>query len=531
YESDALVDTYNDRIVILEGADGNGKFTKRTVFADNLKRLMGLAVGHGGVWALSLPNIVFIPDRNSDGVPDGPPEIVYDGFVYEGTNMLTTANSLRFGLDGWIYGRSGHAHIHMIGPPGTPMSQRTRVHGSLYRFHPRTRAFEVLMSGAVNTFGQDWDKHGEHLTVSTTIGPFWYVMPGAKLRSSSGEPNQKAYELLEQVGDFTFGGPGGRGAGAAGGRGGAAQEVVTNALAGISVPGGPARGAGAPAAPAPGGRGGSSWAAGPWNNGHSVGGAMFYQGDNWPAEYRDRFYTMNLFGHKINSLTFERSGSGYVVRRSPEPDLFEFPDPWFRGIDITYGPDGAVFIGDWTDTGDYHNRTGSNRLSGRIFKLTYGDAKPSSGSDLYKMSVEQLVALNPHANEWFPRAARLEFTNRMADGRGIGNARQLLLDQFNRETDVPRKLRSLLTLYTINGVDEALLLPLLRSPEEHLRTWGIRLLAEHWPLDALHTNDVIPAGADAWRNPPTGVRFIQQRPARAGGGPEATPSSAVVAEF
>src|SRR5213075_1762265 len=79
--------------------------------------------------------------------------------------------------------------------------------------------------------------------------------------------------------------------------------------------------------------------------------------------------------------------------------------------------------------------------------------------------------------------------------------------------------------------DESFLLPLLRSPEEHLRTWAIRLLSENWPLDALHTNDVIPAGADAWRNPPAGVRFVQERPARVVGGPEVTPSAAVVAEF
>ncbi len=516
YERDAFVDTFSDRIVILEGADGGSKFTSRKVFADDIKRLMGFAVGHGGVWAIAPPNILFIPDRNSDGVPDSPAEIVYDGFIHTGSNMHTTANSLRFGLDGWIYGRTGHAHLHMVGPPGTPLAQRARLHGSLYRFHPQTRVFEALMSGAVNTFGQDWDKHGEHFFTSTTVGPFWYVMPGAKFRSSSVEPNQKAYELIDQIGNFSFGGAG-AGAGPAGPAIGAVLAPARSGAAPIPRPDIGAR---------------RPWAAGPWTNGHSVGGAMVYQGDNWPAEYRDRLYTLNLFGHKVVVQALERSGSGYVAKRAPEPDIFEFPDPWFRGIDLNYGPDGGVFIGDWTDTGDYHNHTGSNRLSGRIFKLTYGDAKPSSGSDLYTMTVEQLVSLNTHANEWFPRHARLEFTNRMADGRGIGNARQLLLEQFNRETAVPRKLRSLLTLYVVNGADESLLLPLLRAPEEHLRTWAIRLLAQHWPLDALHTNDVIPPGTDGWRDGGgQGVRYIQQRPARVVGGPEVTPSAAVLAEF
>ena len=47
---------------------------------------------------------------------------------------------------------------------------------------------------------------------------------------------------------------------------------------------------------------------------------------------------------------------------------------------------------------------------------------------------------------------------------------------------------------TGSGKTEAFLLPLLKSPDEHLRVWGIRLLTENWPIDALHTTDSI-AGA------------------------------------
>ena len=249
---------------------------------------------------------------------------------------------------------------------------------------------------------------------------------------------------------------------------------------------------------------------------------MIYQGDNWPAEYRDRVYLLSLFGHRVNVETLARSGSGFISRRAPEPDIFDMPDPWYRGIDISYGPDGGVFISDWTDTGDYHNRTGENRLSGRIYKITYGDARPTSGSDMTRLTVEQLVALNTHPNEWFPRQARVELSMRLVDGRGIGNARQLLRAQFAREADVTRKLRTLWTLYVVGGTDDAFLLPLLKSPDEHLRAWGIRLLSEHWPLDALHTADEPGAPTRVW---------TQQRPAPVIGGPEPNRSPAVLAEL
>ncbi len=35
--------------------------------------------------------------------------------------------------------------------------------------------------------------------------------------------------------------------------------------------------------------------------GHAHIGLMIYQGDNWPAEYRGRIYTLNLHGRRINS--------------------------------------------------------------------------------------------------------------------------------------------------------------------------------------------------------------------------------------
>ncbi len=554
-DSDRFVEDYRDRIVILEGGDGGAKFTSRKVFASDIKNLMGFALGNGGVWVMASPNILFIPDKNADGVPDGPAEVVFDGFVSTGSNMHTSANGLEYGIDGWIYGRTGHGMLQMVAPPGTPSAQRARVHGSLFRFSPQTRVFEALSSGTVNPWGQDWDKYGEHFFDSTIVGPFWYEMPGAKFVSSSAEPNLKAYEMIDQIGNFDFRGangargaggapaPGGaRGAGggavggAGGGRAGAPVDVPAAGagLAAAGPRGGAAAAAGGAPAAAGGGRGAGAggtptWAAGPWNNGHAMVGLMIYQGDNWPAEYRDRMYGINLFGHKTVSQILERSGSGFVAKRAPEPDLFEIPDPWFRGMDITYGPDGGVFISDWTDTGDYHNRTGENRLSGRIYKITYGDAKPSTGSNLYAMTVEQLVALNTHANEWFPRMARQEFSNRLVDGRGIGNAKQLLRDQFNRETDVARKLRSLWTLYAIGGTDEAFLLPLLKSTDEHLRVWGIRLLTESWPIDALHTTDTIAAGATGRGG--GGAVYIQQRPAPVVGGPEVTPSPAVLAEF
>src|SRR5262245_40667372 len=61
-----------DRILIFEDTDGDGQFDKRTVFADKLSNVSGLVWGFGGIWVCSIPNLIFIPDKNGDDIPDGP---------------------------------------------------------------------------------------------------------------------------------------------------------------------------------------------------------------------------------------------------------------------------------------------------------------------------------------------------------------------------------------------------------------------------------------------------------------------------
>src|SRR5207249_1030773 len=57
-----------DRILIFEDQDGDGHFDSRKVFTDEVQRLTSVEVGHGGVWAMCPPQLLFFPDRNGDDV-------------------------------------------------------------------------------------------------------------------------------------------------------------------------------------------------------------------------------------------------------------------------------------------------------------------------------------------------------------------------------------------------------------------------------------------------------------------------------
>jgi putative membrane-bound dehydrogenase-like protein len=431
-----------DRILIFEDKNHDGHFSSRRVFTDDVQMLTSIEVGHGGVWATCPPNVLFIPDRDGDGVPDGPPEVVLDGFKVPDESYHNFVNGLRFGPDGWLYGRCGGTAPGEVGAPGTPAERRVPVRGGMWRYHPERKVFETITAGNTNPWGHDWDEHGELFHVNTVNGHFWHAFAGAHfVRGSTLDPNPHAYALIDMHADHWHFDTGKSWSDS---RAGAA-----NALGG----------------------------------GHSHIGAMVYLGDNWPAEYHGRFYTLNQHGKRANEELIERTGSGYVAHRGTDTMLAA--DPWFVGLDLSYGPDGSVFLLDWSDTGECHERNGVHRTSGRIFKISYGDAKPVDVADMAKASVEDLVKLHTHPNEWFSRRARVELATLAAAGLDLNAAKTQLRALYAAHAEVAIKLRALWTLHVIGGTDDDFLRTLLRDPNEHIRTWAVRLISDAWPLDTV----------------------------------------------
>ena len=97
----------HDRVLIFEDSDGDGRFDRRRIFTQDVQRLASVELGFGGVWLLCPPHLLFLPDRNGDDVPDGPADVVLDGFSVPSGAYHNFANGLRWGPDGWLYGRCG----------------------------------------------------------------------------------------------------------------------------------------------------------------------------------------------------------------------------------------------------------------------------------------------------------------------------------------------------------------------------------------------------------------------------------------
>jgi putative membrane-bound dehydrogenase-like protein len=439
-----------DRVLIFEDDDTDGHFDRRTVFADDVQMLASIEIGFGGVWILCPPRLLFLPDRNGDDVPDGPAEAVLDGFSVPSENYHTFANGLRWGPDGWLYGRCGASSPGQIGAPGTPEGLRVPIRGGIWRYDAHRKRFEALSHGTTNPWGHDWNELGELFFINTVNGHLWHMIPGAHfVRPHTIDPNPRAYIQIDQHADhwhfdhdrpLILGAPG-------------ANDSS---------------------------RGG----------GHAHSGVSIYLADQWPSKYRGRLLTLNFHGRRVNVDRLERSGSGYAGRH--EPDLMLASDQWFRGIDLGYGPDGSVFVLDWSDAGDCHDHDGVHRTSGRIFQVSYGIPRRGRSRDLSRLSEAELVALHLDPNEWFARQARRVLAERFAGGQALSESKRTLRAMFDHESDPVRKLRALWSLFSIGGADSSFLRGLLDHDHESVRVWAIRLLTDHLPLDSVFSRRIGP---------------------------------------
>ncbi len=444
-----------DRIVILEDTDNDGQFDKRKIFYDQGRYLTGLAVGHGGVWIANTPELSFIPDRDGDDKPDSAPQVMLDGFQISTNNVL---NNFHWGPDGWLYGAIGLSSKSLVGKPGAPADQRVQITRGLWRFHPVTRVFEKTAEGMVNPWGADFNQYGDLITANTVLAHLWHIIPGMYCERRANErDNPYAYSRIQTIANHLHWGGGGWQSS----RAPANQknrkkkqehhdhkeEYHQHSVAG---------------------------------GGHAHCGAMIYLADNWPKKYRGTFLTNNLHGSRVNNDRLIPKRSTYVGEHAE--DLMFANDPWFRGMNIKYGPDGGVYISDWHDFGECHDSDGSHRSSGRLYKFVYGSvAKPKT--DLHKRSSLELADLHLHNNEWYVRHARRLLQERAATHQDITEAASRLTKIFETHMEETVKLRALWTLHCMGKLSQSTLTKLLDHNSEHVRRWAIRFLVDHRPCD------------------------------------------------
>jgi putative membrane-bound dehydrogenase-like protein len=427
--------TGRDRIVILEDRNGDGRAVTRKVFYEGFNYITGIEVGFGGVWVMSPPTLYFLPCREGADKPSGEPQVVFDGFGYK-ESRHNLANGFTWGPDGWLYAGHGRTSPSDVGRPGAPADQRIHCDGGVYRIHPTRRVFENFADGTTNPWGVDFDDYGQCF-VSNCVNPhLFHMIQGGHYEPWRNRPSSLyAYERLPTCADhlhYPTDKP---------------REMRGETSETLAMGGG-----------------------------HAHCGTLVYLADHFPASYRNTVFMCNIHGRRINNDLLRHKGSGYTA--SHGKDFMIAADPWFMGVTLRTGPDGTVFVSDWSDTGECHTYR-PDTSTGRIYKISYGRPEQTR-VDLTRLSDDKLVQLQLHRNDWYVRHARRLLQERAAkpgwNGPPVHAALQKML--HSAQLDVSQRLRALWALHVTGGLDAQGLQALLDDRSEHIRRWAIQLLCE-----------------------------------------------------
>jgi putative heme-binding domain-containing protein len=379
----------DDKVVILEDTDRDGKADKSTVFADDLLIPSSVAVdlvfksGTKGskpqlvnaAYVGASTELLHLLDTNGDGKADER-RVVLSGFGTEDTHH--TIHTLRWGPDGRLYfDQSVYIHSHLE----TPWGMVRLNAGGVFAYDPRTERVEVYSKGLWNPWGHAWDEFGnDFLTDGAGFNGISWTFPGAVFNPSEGA--RKTMPSISPGNYPKFAG----------------LEIIRSPL--------------------------------------------------FPADWQGTAITCDFRAHRvvrfaIDSLGVEKhpadptlvrataNKSGFITREMP--DIARTAELAFRPIDVRLGPDGALYIADWTNPVINHGEVDfrdprRDHVHGRIWRVAPKGSKPLKWEKVVPM--DRRGGSEVAGNEW-----RDEQVARMMYAMGQWEPRSMIDDWADRVTD------------------------------------------------------------------------------------------------
>jgi putative heme-binding domain-containing protein len=307
-----------DKVVILEDTDRDGKADKSTTFASDLLIAASVApvlekeaAGKSAkpksqtAYVATSTDLFELNDTNGDNRADSR-RAVLSGFGTEDTHH--TLHTLRWGPDGRLYmNQSIYIHSHVETPWGVVRLNS----GGVLAWDPRTEKVEVMFRGWCNPWGHQFDANGNSFVTDGAGGQgISWAIPGAMY--------------------FTY-------------------ENAKKILQSVSPGGYP-----------------------------KFCGLEIIRSPLFPDDWQGNAITNDFRAHRvvrfaINDLSQGANPkSGFVTKGMP--DLIRTSEANFRPIDVKQGPDGALYIADWTNPIINHGEVDfrdprRDHVHGRIWRI------------------------------------------------------------------------------------------------------------------------------------------------------------------
>lgn len=198
------------------------------------------------------------------------------------------------------------------------------------------------------------------------------------------------------------------------------------------------------------------------------------QGDSFPPDWQGSIITCDFRANRVTRFSLREQDAGFVTQQ--EADLLRTSAPTFRPIDVKQGPDGALYIADWSNPIINHGEVDfrdarRDRWHGRIWRLKWKGARSTKTGDLTGDSIaELLVALN--SSDRYVR----DQAQRVLIERGE-ETKLAVADWTVTQADASGKLQALWLHQALDMPAIELLNELLQADNADVRAAAVRVLA------------------------------------------------------
>ncbi len=196
----------------------------------------------------------------------------------------------------------------------------------------------------------------------------------------------------------------------------------------------------------------------------------------WPAEWQNHMFVGNVQTSRINhdAITWHGSSS----KGKELPDFLSTDDPWFRPVDLSWGPDGALYIADFYNKiiGHYEvplTHPGRDRERGRLWRVVWRGGKGDAPGTALPLDLAGLVSELGSGNP----TRRTLALNELCDVHGSA-ALAPLKTALGTPANGLQKANVLWALHRLGALDSATLVAAMQDADALVRTHALRLARE-----------------------------------------------------